>query len=151
MRVPFAQSIKFLAASFILSCSVAATASAQGTIPETLKNGCSKDLKSHCKSVTPGEGRLVACLYAYGDKLSADCAFAVYDAYDQLEAVTAAVAHIVKDTSCRSDIRQYCRNVPPGGGRIFECVNKHKATLTDGCRAALPRAEQLLKSAGIIQ
>jgi hypothetical protein len=32
---------------------------------------------------------------------------------------------------CSSDIKQQCSKVVPGGGRIFDCINKNKATLTD--------------------
>jgi hypothetical protein len=29
--------------------------------------GCNKEFETYCKDVTPGEGRLLACLYAYED------------------------------------------------------------------------------------
>ncbi len=32
--------------------------------------GCEKELVTYCKDVTPGEGRVLACLFAHGDKLS---------------------------------------------------------------------------------
>ncbi len=121
------------------------------SIPATLLNGCKKEINTHCKSVTPGEGRMAACLYSYNDKISVDCAFAMYDASEQWEQTMAALRHIARKSACRSDIAQYCKGVPPGGGRIYECIRKNKATLTDGCRAALPKAEQLLKSAGILR
>ena len=40
---------------------------------ETVKEGCKKELDMYCKNVTPGKGRVVACLYAYEDKLSGRC------------------------------------------------------------------------------
>ena len=33
--------------------------------------------------MTPGQGRVLACLYAHGDKLSAKCEYALYDAAAQ--------------------------------------------------------------------
>ena len=124
-------------------------ASAQASIPETLVQGCSTEIVKFCKPVSPGQGRVVACLYAYGDKLSDDCAFAMYDASEQYENTMAALRYLAKKTSCRSDIAAYCKGIPAGGGRIYDCIKKNKATLTDGCRAALPKAEELLRSAGI--
>lgn len=37
---------------------------------ETVAKGCQKEIEGFCKDVTPGQGRVLACLYAYGDKLS---------------------------------------------------------------------------------
>jgi len=37
---------------------------------DSVKKGCSKELTNSCKEVTLGEGRVIACLYAYSDKLT---------------------------------------------------------------------------------
>ena len=37
---------------------------------ETVATGCEKELTTYCKDVTPGEGRILACLYAHSDKLT---------------------------------------------------------------------------------
>jgi len=58
---------------------------AQQTLIDTVANGCKAELEKYCKNVTPGEGRVLACLYAYGDKLSGRCEYALYDASVQLE------------------------------------------------------------------
>lgn len=46
---------------------------------------------------------------------------------------------------CSCDILQYCSKVPAGGGRIFDCLKRNKATLTDECREGLPHFEKMLK------
>lgn len=135
----------------IAVASLTGPAAAQESIPQMLQQGCAKELQTYCKSVTPGEGRIVACLYSRSDKLSSNCAFAMYDASEEYEQVMAALRHIARRTACRSDIAAYCKGVPPGGGGIYRCIVKNKATLTDGCRAALPKAEGLLREAGIIR
>ncbi len=38
------------------------------------------DLETYCKNVTPGEQRILACLYAHEDKLSGRCVYALYNA-----------------------------------------------------------------------
>jgi hypothetical protein len=48
-------------------------------------------------------------------------------------------------TSCSADILQYCSSVPAGGGRIYDCLMKNKATLTDECRNQVPTAQQFMK------
>ena len=54
--------------------------------------GCKTELETHCKGVTPGEGRLLACLYAYEDKLSSRCDYALYDAAARLDQAVTALA-----------------------------------------------------------
>lgn len=151
MHTPFRSlALLFAAASLCLLLPIG-DVTAQESIPDALKNSCHKELDTHCKKVTPGGGRIIACLYSYGDKLSAECSFAMFDASEQYEAALAALRHIAKRTACRSDIAEYCRGIPPGGGEIYRCIVANKATLTDGCRAALPRAEELMKRTGLIQ
>ena len=56
------------------------TAVMQGELSAQVQEGCSSELAQYCAEVTPGEGRLLACLYAHGDKLSGQCDYALYDA-----------------------------------------------------------------------
>ncbi len=126
------------------------SAQAQATIPQSLMMNCGSDITQFCSSITPGGGRIVSCLFANNDRITGQCTFAMYEASDRLAATMAALGHLAKNTSCRSDLRQYCKGFPAGGGRLYHCLRKNKATLTDGCRAALPKAETLLRRAGII-
>ena len=61
---------------------------------ETVLDGCSKEFESYCKNVTPVEGRLLACLYAYSDKLSNRCEYALYDAASQLQRALTALTYL---------------------------------------------------------
>jgi hypothetical protein len=38
---------------------------------------------------------------------------------------------------CKPDIERLCPNVPPGGGRIKECLMERKMELSVGCAKAL--------------
>ncbi len=49
---------------------VGVPAMAQESLIETVANGCKAEIEKYCKNVTPGQGRVLACLYAYEDKLS---------------------------------------------------------------------------------
>jgi hypothetical protein len=42
--------------------------------------------------------------------------------------------------ACEPDVRRYCPNVIPGGGRILSCLAGNKDRLTYECRDALLRA-----------
>jgi hypothetical protein len=47
--------------------------------------GCRAEIETYCKDVTPGEARILACLYAHEDKLPERCLYALYEASGQLE------------------------------------------------------------------
>jgi hypothetical protein len=123
---------------------------AQVTIPQSVVLNCAGDIKNYCSNITIGGGRVVACLFAHNDKISGQCTFAMIEASEALNATLAALRHLAKTTSCRSDLKQYCRGIPAGGGRLYRCLRKNKATLTNECRAALPKAEALLVRAGML-
>jgi hypothetical protein len=41
--------------------------------------------------------------------------------------------------ACQPDVRRYCPNVLPGGGRVLSCLAGNKDRLTHACRDALIR------------
>ena len=104
---------------------------------------CAGELKTFCSMVRPGGNRLVACLIAYEDKISPRCRLAAYLASGSLGNRMKKLQSMAK--TCSSDILQYCSKVPSGGGRIYDCLKSHRATLTDECRAGEQRFEKLLK------
>ena len=112
-----------------------ATAADEGSLIEQVKEGCKAELESHCKQVTPGEGRLLACLYAYQDKLSGRCEYALYDASARLERAVAALSYAA--TECKADIEKHCAGVQPGEGRIADCLKKKSGSLSKRCSQAI--------------
>ena len=45
-------------------------------------------------------------------------------------------------TYCKPDIERLCPNVPPGGGRIKECLMQQKMELSVGCAKALEELKE---------
>lgn len=129
MRSP----MTILAASAVLLFT--STVSAQQGIVETVAKGCATELETYCKGVTPGEGRILSCLYAYGDKLSGQCEFALYDAAAQLERFVAALSYVANE--CGDDIDKYCANVEMGEGRILACLEAQGTNIQQRCDTAL--------------
>ncbi len=43
---------------------------------------------------------------------------------------------------CKPDIERLCPNVPPGGGKIKECLMQQKMSLSVGCAEALQKLKQ---------
>ena len=111
------------------------TASAQQDLVETIVTGCETELNTYCKGVTPGEGRVLSCLYAYGDKLSGQCEFALYDAAAQLERFVAALSYVANE--CGEDIDKFCANVEMGEGRIVACLDSQGTKIQQRCDTAL--------------
>jgi len=124
-----------LCASLVLCALGSNAGAAGGSLSDQVKEGCKAELESHCKDVTPGEGRLLACLYAFEDKLSSRCDYALYDASVRLEHAVAALSHAA--TECKSDIDKHCSAVQPGEGRILDCLKKQGDKLSKRCSQAI--------------
>jgi hypothetical protein len=110
-------------------------AQAADTLVDNLKKACDKELKTFCKGVKPGEGRILACLYAFEDQVSGKCIYALYDAAAQFE--QAAVALKFAASECKDDLQKFCANVPVGKGRVLACLDKHDKDVSQRCKDAL--------------
>jgi len=108
---------------------------AADNLVQTVANGCKNELETYCKDVTPGEGRVLACLYAHGDKLSGQCEYALYDAAVQLERAVAALSYVVNE--CKDDLEKVCSEVPAGQGRLLNCLEKNDSQVSGRCKQAL--------------
>ncbi len=102
---------------------------------ESVAKGCDKEFKTYCKDVTPGEGRILACLYAHGDKISSQCEYALYDAAVQLERFVAALTYVANE--CEEDLEKYCSGTQPGEGRLLACLDKNKKKVSKRCKQAV--------------
>jgi hypothetical protein len=110
-------------------------AAAEKGIVETFTEGCKAELEKYCKDVKPGDGRLLACLYAQSDKISARCEYAVYDAASQLERALTALTYVANE--CRDDLKANCANIKAGEGRLLTCLEKNDAKVSKRCKQAL--------------
>jgi len=110
-------------------------AAADENLVQSVANSCKVELEKYCKNVTPGEGRILACLYAHGDKLSPKCEYALYDAAAQLERAVAALSYVANE--CDEDLDKYCGAIAPGEGRLLDCLHKKDKQLTNRCKQAL--------------
>jgi Cysteine rich repeat len=130
---------KFVVGAFAVATIISSSAA---FAQQNLASDCAPDIAKYCSNVTPGAHRIVACLISYEDKISPRCRMTSYLGSDDLGVRMKALKAMAK--SCSSDILQYCSSVSAGGGRIYDCLIKHKATLTDDCRAQVPVAQQFM-------
>lgn len=120
---------------FLLAFSAGGILATEKGPVDTVLDGCNKEIEMYCKNVTPGEGRLLACLYAYGDKLSPRCEYSLYDASVQLQRAVTALTYVANE--CRDDLEKYCSTVKPGEGRILNCLEKNKGKISKRCNQAI--------------
>ena len=102
---------------------------------ESVAKGCKAEVESYCKDVTPGDGRVLACLFSHGDKLSGQCEYALYDAAAQLERAVAALAYVANE--CDDDLIKHCGDVAAGEGRLLNCLEKNDKKISQRCKTAL--------------
>ena len=124
--------VMVVAAAF---CMLVSNAFAAENLVEIVAKGCEKEITSYCEKVTPGEGRILACLYAHNDKLSGQCEFALYDAAVQLERFVAALAYLANE--CDEDLDKFCTGVEAGEGRLLKCLDDNAEKISARCTQAL--------------
>ena len=129
--------VKCLLTVWVLSLlsGTSSTSWAQQDLIASVKDGCKTELGSYCKEVTPGEGRVLACLFAFEDKLSPRCEYALYDASAQLQHAVASLSYGANE--CKADLEKHCSKVEAGGGRLVDCLKKNEKDLTARCKTAM--------------
>ena len=108
---------------------------------EKLEKSCAKDIKKYCRTVTPGEGRMIYCMQAHEDKISARCAFELGDTSTSVQ----ASADTLKDAviACKAEINGVCGKILPGHGRIAACLIANKSAASTGCAEAVQKVEAM--------
>ena len=108
-----------------------------GNAAQSIFDACYDSLAKYCSDVTPGDGRLVSCLYSHEDKVSDACdiAFAeTGDIIDMLfETLRSAKHH------CQGDISQWCADAVVGSGEVLHCLVENRSSLSDGCGGVVDR------------
>lgn len=120
---------------FLVVVLIALPAYADRNAARDVAMNCKVELDTYCKDVTPGKGRIFACLYAYSDKLSQQCQDTVLDMTEDFRLISAA-ATFVRD-ECREELDRFCNDVAPGEGRLINCLERHDDKISRSCKAAL--------------
>jgi hypothetical protein len=102
-----------------------------------IQDACGADVKKFCNSATPGEGRLVMCMMAYEDQVSAKCDYALYQASRNLDRAVDRLE--MTADACWNDIEKHCVSVRDGEGHVAKCLVAKKASLTKECSAMIDK------------
>lgn len=106
-----------------------------GAIVQDLQSSCKREFASYCKTVHPGQGRMLLCMLAHGDQLSARCGGAVFDALAELGGMVSNAQLAIE--ACSADIKGTCGKVKAGEGRVAECLIDNKAKISKPCLEAV--------------
>lgn len=134
----------FLAAALVLAAA-GAQADDHGNAQSLLQqvaNACETELQAFCSTVTPGRGRLVHCMIAHEDKISAQCQTAIFEAADIIEARVRAMAEV--GLMCEDDLIEHCADVEVGKGRVLQCLADKANAISASCRETLNENRKLL-------
>ena len=104
-----------------------------------LESACAKDIKQYCKTVTPGEGRMIYCMQAHEDKISAQCAYELGEAAARVQ----ASADLLRDAilACKAEITGVCGKTVPGQGRMAACLMANRSTASKDCADVIQKIE----------
>jgi hypothetical protein len=105
---------------------------------DKVQTACERELGIYCSAVTPGEGRVVACLYAYNDRLSSKCEMALYESSQEFQRASEKLTAFVQ--ACEADIQKLCPAVEVGEGRILACLEKNVSQVSDKCQQVMSKA-----------
>jgi len=97
--------------------------------PAAAADPCQGDIARLCKGVPPGGGRILECLKGREAEISPACKAHVGAALQQIKTQVANW-----QTACRPDVERLCKGVPPGEGRILECLKAHEAEISPACK-----------------
>ncbi len=89
---------------------------------------CAEDVAKLCKDVQPGGGRIIKCMQEHESELSPACKQHVAEMKEK--------GRGAKD-ACGDDVRKFCKDVQPGGGRIVKCLKEHESELSSECRSRM--------------
>jgi len=89
------------------------------------QNACNPDIEAYCKTVEPGNGRILHCLKAHQGRLSARCQSTLDAADNKIAALR---------WTCGPDVIRLCtRTLASGRGEIVRCLQAHQAELSAPC------------------
>ncbi len=118
---------------------VPALSRAEDEAPE--QGPCKADVQKFCKDVTPGGGRVIACLKAHEDKLSPECKAAGQKAKERV-----AQARKDFDTACADDRQKLCKDAKPGR-EMMMCFHEHENDLSEGCKSMIEKHKRKFMAA----
>jgi predicted aspartyl protease len=112
--------------AFVAGLTLLATGSVTCAEPSALAKACAANVQEFCADVTPGAGKVTACIKSHFKDLSGDCQVA----FIRVAAVGRA---------CRDDIAQVCADME---GAVPDCLRSRASQVSAGCKEAIAKAKE---------
>jgi hypothetical protein len=110
---------------------------------DQLKTACQGDVDKLCSGITPGQGRVAACMDSKEDQLSSGCK----TTWTQTKADISTrmdKAEVAFRQNCGSDVQKFCSDVPSGKGRVLDCLGQHQDGLSNSCKSFQAKLDKKL-------
>lgn len=141
--VPAAVSVTSLISPISLISTTQAEETTGKQMRDRLKTACKDDVDKLCNGITPGGGRIAACLDSKQDQLSSGCKTAwtstKADISNRMDK-----AEVAFRKNCGSDVQKFCADVPSGKGRLLQCLDDHEDSLSNSCKSFQAKLDQKL-------
>jgi OOP family OmpA-OmpF porin len=98
-------------------------------------DGCSKEIAAFCANVPLGDNRVLNCLNAHRDQMSAGCIQAIAKAEATVEEALGNANFF--GAQCGPDLERRCPNIEPGEGRLVVCLKDKITRVTKRCVDAM--------------
>lgn len=95
---------------------------------DRVEDACGDDIEEYCGDVTPGGGRVAACIHAHADMLSRRCRFTLFRTARNIRS---AVENIADE--CWNNIKEQCGNQQ----NIGECAVQKSSSLSPKCQTVV--------------
>lgn len=100
---------------------------------------CAQEMRKLCPDHRPGSEGFRECFEQHKDELTPQCQERLAQGQERVEKMRAA---------CETEIETHCSEAGQGGGRLMQCLNRHFADLSDGCKQAMPRRPRTQRAPG---
>ena len=97
---------------------------------------CAEEIAKFCKDVRPGGGLILNCLNEHEKELSVSCREKLEESKKKL---------MEAQQACAGDMKKFCKDVQPGGGRILKCLGEHTKELSSACRQITEKAKEAVQ------
>jgi len=111
-----------------------------------LRKACKADVEKFCDSTEKGEGRVHECLRKNKANLSLECAAQELKLNILQSEDVRLRPGMLKD--CSEEMAVYCKNVKPGGARVYKCLQSHmaKVDFSQQCRTRVAEKQAAQQS-----
>ncbi len=100
---------------------------------QRVEGACGGDIERFCSDVTPGGGRLAACMDAYSDQLSRSCQFTLRRAANRVQQAVETITD-----SCMTAVQQQCGSAD----NVKQCLQQKNSSLPQPCQTIVAAVQE---------